>query len=68
MTASLTDTLCTKCGLCCDGTLFADVELSSSAEVTGLEILGPAEEIKFDHNGDLPGLSFAGKPTMAFSH
>lgn len=37
---SLTDALCTRCGLCCDGSLFADVELSSRAEATGLEILG----------------------------
>ena len=37
---SLTDTLCTRCGLCCDGSLFAEVELSGPAEATGLEILG----------------------------
>jgi hypothetical protein len=37
---SLTDALCTRCGLCCDGTLFADVELSSRAESSRLEILG----------------------------
>ena len=40
MKPSLTDTLCTRCGLCCDGSLFADVELSGRAEATGLEILG----------------------------
>ena len=40
MTPSLTDTLCTKCGLCCDGTLFADVELAGTAEVNRLENLG----------------------------
>lgn len=39
MTASLTDTLCTTCGLCCDGTLFADVELGP-AEAARLEIMG----------------------------
>jgi uncharacterized protein len=38
--ASLTDTLCTRCGLCCDGSLFADVELAGRAEATRLEILG----------------------------
>jgi len=37
---SLTDTLCTRCGLCCDGSLFADVELGSRAEITRLEVLG----------------------------
>ena len=36
----LTDVLCTKCGLCCDGTLFADVELVGEAEVARLEIMG----------------------------
>ena len=40
MTPDLTDTLCTRCGLCCDGTLFADVELSGLAEVSRLEVLG----------------------------
>jgi len=37
---SLTDTLCTRCGLCCDGTLFADVELAGRAEAERMEILG----------------------------
>lgn len=46
---SLTDTLCTRCGLCCDGTLFADVELSGRAEATGLEILGL--EVEDDESG-----------------
>lgn len=40
MSASLTDTLCTRCGLCCDGSLFADVELAGQAEATRLQILG----------------------------
>jgi hypothetical protein len=40
MSSSLTDALCTRCALCCDGSLFADVELASRAEATGLEILG----------------------------
>jgi hypothetical protein len=37
---SLTDELCTRCGLCCDGSLFAEVELAGRAETRGLEILG----------------------------
>ena len=37
---SLTDTLCTRCGLCCDGTLFADVELTGPAEAVRLELMG----------------------------
>ena len=36
----LTDTLCTRCGLCCDGTLFGDVELTGPTEATRLEALG----------------------------
>src|SRR5213079_901703 len=37
---SLTDILCTQCGLCCDGSLFADVELASRDEASSLELLG----------------------------
>jgi uncharacterized protein len=40
MKPSLTDTLCTQCGLCCDGSLFADVELASSDEASALEAMG----------------------------
>jgi hypothetical protein len=40
MEPGLTDTLCTRCGLCCDGSLFADVELAGRAEATRLEVLG----------------------------
>jgi uncharacterized protein len=47
---SLTDTLCTHCGLCCDGSLFADVELASSAEASSLEVLGLDVEEDVDAN------------------
>lgn len=40
----LTDTLCTRCGLCCDGTLFADVELGC-AEAARLEAMGLEVEV-----------------------
>lgn len=40
MEPSLTDTLCIGCGLCCDGSLFADVELAGRAEISRLEALG----------------------------
>ena len=49
MKPSLTDALCTRCGLCCDGSLFADVELSGPTEAAGLEALGL--EIEDDGNG-----------------
>ena len=38
-TNALTDTLCTRCGLCCDGSLFADVELASGDEASALEVM-----------------------------
>ena len=50
MKPSLTDRLCTKCALCCDGSLFADVELAGRAEATRLEILG------LDVEESVPGL------------
>ncbi len=50
MTLSLTDTLCTRCGLCCDGTLFADVELAGRSEATSLEAMGV--ELEDDGSGD----------------
>lgn len=40
MKLDLTDVLCTRCGMCCDGTLFADVELVGKAEATRLEVMG----------------------------
>ena len=40
MTVDLTERLCTRCGLCCDGSLFDDVELSGEKEGTALELLG----------------------------
>jgi hypothetical protein len=40
MKPSLTDTLCTRCGLCCDGSLFADVELANGDEASALEVMG----------------------------
>ena len=39
----LTDTLCTRCGLCCDGTLFGDVELRGPVEAAQVEALGLEE-------------------------
>jgi len=38
---SLTGVLCTRCGLCCDGSLLGDVELTSREAAT-LEIMGIA--------------------------
>lgn len=40
MKPSLIDSLCTRCGLCCDGSLFADVELARRDEAAALEVMG----------------------------
>src|SRR3954468_24728555 len=39
MKPNLTNVLCIGCGLCCDGSLFADPELAAR-ETTALDILG----------------------------
>ena len=68
--ASLTDTLCTRCGLCCDGSLFADVELTGRAEATGLEILG-LEIDDDDSNGAvllLPCVALRGTLCSIYAH
>jgi len=36
----VTGRLCTRCGLCCDGTLFADVELAGAAEAGRMAAMG----------------------------
>jgi Fe-S-cluster containining protein len=54
----LTDALCTRCGLCCDGTVFGDVELAGPAEATRVEILGLGIEDD-DTNGDVLSLPCA---------
>ena len=70
MEPSLTDTLCTRCGLCCDGSLFADVELAGRAEATGLEVLGLEIE---DDDGDgalllLPCRALRGRLCSIYPH
>lgn len=67
---SLTDALCTRCGLCCDGSLFADVELAGRAETTRLEILGLEVE---DDDADgallqLPCVALQGKRCSIYAH
>jgi len=52
MKPSLTATLCTRCGLCCDGSLFADVELVGPAEAIRLEIMG----LEIEDDATDPGL------------
>ena len=70
MPASLTDTLCTSCGLCCDGSLFAEVELGSRAEVSALEILGLDVEDHGASGGLLsqPCAALAGSRCTIYAH
>jgi hypothetical protein len=67
---NLADTLCTRCGLCCDGSLFADVELAGRAEATRLEIMG-LETADDEANGALllqPCLALHGKRCGIYAH
>ena len=70
MKPSLTDQLCTRCGLCCDGSLFADVELAGSAEAAGLEVMGLEIE-EDDADGALlmqPCAALRGKRCGIYAH
>jgi Fe-S-cluster containining protein len=69
MKPSLTDTLCTRCGLCCDGTLFADVELAGTDEAVALEIMGL--EIEEEEESGLllqPCAALKGKRCSIYPH
>jgi uncharacterized protein len=70
MKRGLTDQLCTRCGLCCDGSLFADVELAGSAEAAGLEVMGLEIE-EDDADGALlvqPCAALRGKRCGIYAH
>ena len=70
MKPSLTDTLCTRCGLCCDGSLFADVELASSDEAAALEVMGLEIEEEEEEGGLLlqPCAALKGKRCSIYPH
>ena len=52
MDPALTDLLCTACGLCCDGTLLADVELGGKDDLAALELMGlEIEDPDEEHDG-----------------
>jgi uncharacterized protein len=40
MSETAAQSLCTQCGLCCTGVIFADVELRDEKEATAMECLG----------------------------
>ena len=71
MTPSVTDTLCTTCGLCCDGSLFADVELAGKDEAAALEVLGlEIEDADDGHRGLLiqPCRALKGRRCSIYPH
>ena len=71
MKPSLTDILCTRCGLCCDGSLFADVELASSDEASALEVMGLEIEDADEDDGALllqPCAALKGKRCSIYPH
>ena len=71
MKPRLTDALCTQCGLCCDGPLFADAELASGDETSGLEILGlDVEDADDEDHGVLlqPCAALKGKRCSIYAH
>jgi Fe-S-cluster containining protein len=51
VTPERTENLCTSCGLCCDGSLFAEVELRNQRESFNLESFGL--EIEEGDDGEL---------------
>ena len=53
MKPSLASTLCTRCGLCCDGSLFADVELARGDEALAMEVMGLEIEDDDEDGGGL---------------
>jgi Fe-S-cluster containining protein len=67
----LTDLLCTKCGLCCNGSLFADVELAGAAEASALEAMGLEIEDADGDGGELlvqPCRALQGKRCGIYPH
>lgn len=70
MKPSLTEQLCTRCGLCCDGSLFADVELAGVTEAASLEVMGLEIE-EDDADGALlvqPCAALQGKRCGIYAH
>jgi hypothetical protein len=65
MAQSLESILCTRCGLCCGGSLFADVELSG-AEAARLEFAGL--EIEDDSLLLQPCAALKGRKCSIYSH
>ena len=70
MKRPLTETLCTRCGLCCDGSLFADVELAGRKEAARLETMGIEIEDDDSSGAQLlqPCVALQGKRCAIYEH
>jgi uncharacterized protein len=71
MKPNLAETLCTRCGLCCDGSLFADVELAGTDESAPLEVMGLEIEDTDESDGELllqPCRALKGKRCSVYPH
>ena len=68
MDKSPEERLCTECGLCCDGSLLADVELSGEKEAIAMELLG----LEVDHDDapvmPLPCCALKGTRCSVYAH
>jgi Fe-S-cluster containining protein len=64
--ASLESILCTNCGLCCNGSFFADIELSGPREAARLEFAGL--EIEDDALLLQPCRALDGKRCSMYAH
>ncbi len=70
---SLTAALCTECGLCCDGSLLAEVELSGEVEAGRMETLDLEVEEGDDNGRDawflpLPCEALCGSKCGVYEH
>ena len=71
MKASLISSLCRQCGLCCDGSLFADVELADGEEASVMEAMGLEIEDADGDDGPLllqPCAALKGKQCSIYAH
>lgn len=69
MSSNLTSVLCTQCGMCCDGSLLGDVEVTSHEALT-LEIMGMDVEADGDAGGAmvLPCLALESTRCSIYAH
>lgn len=60
--------LCRDCGLCCNGTFLADIELSNQSEADGMEVLGLEVESEDGYLLKQPCRALKGRLCQIYSH